>query len=214
MPPVQSTPTSDESSKAVGGQGTNTHVGESKAKEPSQHNTTQPMLATKWKPGSALPPESSSTSTTKKEPSSLPCDEEYKEEVVQRKHELEGYLEAQGVPPKKKTKKNRGGKQKSVPTEIHLRLRAAADAERKWEQDLKEVNGLSDREVSMCIGIVAKHHKSDSFPDSDPEENQKYLDLAREGWGHFREGYKLSQKYPECLDQTFINGQWYMQDEL
>ncbi|CAB9507024.1 expressed unknown protein [Seminavis robusta] len=107
MPPVQSTPTSDESSKAVGGQGTNTHVGESKAKEPSQHNTTQPVLPIKWKPGSALPSESSSTSTTKKEPIFLPCEDEEYKEVVQRKHELEGYLEAQRVPPKKKkTKKN------------------------------------------------------------------------------------------------------------
>jgi hypothetical protein len=115
MPPVQSTPTSDVSSKAVGGQGTNTHVRDLEAKEPSQHNTMQPMLLTKWKLGSALSLESSSTSAMKKEPSSLLCDEEYKEEVVQRKHELEGYLEAQGVPPKKKTKKNRGGKQKIDP---------------------------------------------------------------------------------------------------
>lgn len=69
-------------------------------------------------------------------------------------------------------------------------------------------------EASLCVGIVAKYHKSDSIPDSDPRENQKYLDIAREGWRHFPEGYKLMQNHPECLDQTCIDGKWYMQDEL
>ena len=74
--------------------------------------------------------------------------------------------------------------------------------------------GLSEGEVGLCVGIVAKYHKSDCFPESDPDENQKYLDLAREGWRLFREGYELMEKYPECLDQTYINGKWYMQDEV
>lgn len=100
------------------------------------------MLPTKWEPASAPFPESLYTSTTNKESSSLLCEdeEEYKHEAVQRKHELGGYLEdAQKVEPKKKkTKKNRG-KKKAVPTEIHLKIRAAADAEREWEEDLEKV---------------------------------------------------------------------------
>jgi hypothetical protein len=138
---------------------------------------------------------------------------EYKEEVVQRKHEMEGFLEAQNVEPKKKKKKKHRGKKK-VPTENHLKLRAAADAERKWEQDLESVMGLSELEVGLCLQIVAKYQKSDDFPDLDPRENQKYLDYAREGWRHMREGLTIMEKHPECLDQTCIHGKWYMEDEL
>lgn len=216
MPLVLSTQTLHESLEAAGGQGTNTPFGESKAKEPSMHKTMQTTSPTSWKPASAPPPESSSTSTTNKDSNSLLCEdeEEFKQEAVQRKHELEGHVEAQKMEPKKKKTKKIGGKKRTVPTENHLKIRAAADAERKWEQDLKKVTGLSEGEVSLCIGIVAKYHKSDCFPILDPEENQRYLDLAREGWQLFREGCKLMKQYPECLDQTCIDGKWYMQDEL
>ena len=185
--------------------------------EPSTNETTQHTLQPKWKPASAPPPEFSSTSIMNRELFSLPCEdeEEYKQEVAQRKHELEGHLEAQRMEStRKKTKKANKSKGKTVPTQNHLKIRAAADAERKWEQDLKTVTGLSEGEVGLCVGIVAKYHKSACFPESDPDENQKYLDLAREGWRLFREGYELMEKYPECLDQTYIDGKWYMQDEL
>jgi hypothetical protein len=214
MPLALSTPTSHESFDAAGGQGTNTRVGESKVKQPSLQESTQPMLQQEWKPSSVPRPESSSTYTTKKETNSTLCEdeEECKEEIDQRKREMEGYVEAQKVEPKKK-KRHRGSK-KEGPTENHLKLRAAADAERKWEQDLKTVVGLSELEVSLCMQIVAKHHQSDSFPDSDPKENQRFLDFAREGWRHTREAHKIMEKHPECLDQTCIDGKWYMEDEL
>jgi hypothetical protein len=120
---------------------------------------------------------------------------------------MEGFLEVPNVVPKKK--KHRG--KKKVPTENNLWLRAAADAERKWEQDLETVLGLSELEVNLCIQIVAK---SDDFHDLDSRENQKYLDFAREGWRHMREGHKIMEKRPECLDQTCFRGKWYMEDEL
>ena len=151
-----------------------------------------------------------------RELSSLPCEDEedYKQEVARRKHELEGHSEVQRMESTRKKTKKVNPKGKTVPTPNHLKIRAAADAERKWEQDLKTVMGLSEGEVGLCVGIVAKYHKSGCFPESDPDENQKYLDLAREGWRLFREGYELMEKYPECLDQTYMDGKWYMQDEL
>ena len=127
---------------------------------------------------------------------SLLCDdeEEYIEEAVKRNHELEGYLEAQKVEPtKKKTKTVRG--KKNFLTGNHLKIRAVVDAGRKWEQDLETVVGFSEGAATLSVGIVANYHKIDSFPDSDPGENQKYLDFAREGWCHFREGCKLMEKY-------------------
>ena len=200
MPPVQSTLTLPVSSGAADGHGTNTLAGESKA---NQQSTQHGSPAKKWKPAGES--ESFSGFTTSEEPSSLLCAEK---EVAKRKHEMEGLLKAE-EDEKLRKKKKKDGKQK-VPSENHMKLRAVADAERKWELELESVHGLSDLEACVCVGIVAKYHKNDSFPDSDPQENQKYLDFAREGWRHMKELHELMAKYPECLDQMCINGEWRM----
>ena len=103
MPPVQSTPTSPVSSDHAGGGGTNTHVGESKAKAPLQQQTTLHGSPSKWK--TAGKPASSSTSTMNEERSSLL----YDEEDTKRKAEMEGYLKA----PEEKKKKRRAKQESS-----------------------------------------------------------------------------------------------------
>lgn len=35
----------------------------------------------------------------------------------------------------------------------------------KWDNDLKEVHGLSKEEVAMVVGIVLKYLNKDKFPD-------------------------------------------------
>jgi hypothetical protein len=123
-------------------------------------------------------------------------------EVAKRKHDMEGLLKAEEdeKPKKKKQKKRKKDGKQKVPNENHMKLRAVADAGRKWELELESVHSLSDLEACVCVGIVAKYHKSDSFPDSDPQESQKYLDFAREGWRHMTVSTKrVSMGYGVCI---------------
>lgn len=95
-------------------------------KEPSVHQTTPHTL-----PASAPPP----AFIRNRELSFLPLEDEKecKQEVAQRKHELGGHLEAQRMDSTRKKRKVKSKKRKKVPTLNHLKMRAAADAGRKWE---------------------------------------------------------------------------------
>jgi hypothetical protein len=107
------------------------------------------------------------------------------------------------VQPKKK--KRHVSKEASTPNEKDMSIRAGG----KWEFDLENVHGLSDLETCICVGIVAKYQSQDSFPDSEPGENYKYVDFARKWWHLIKELWMLLDKYPqESGEQTKINGTW------
>lgn len=105
---------------------------------------------------------------------------------------------------KKKKKKKR---EKKVPTENHLKLRAAVDATRKWEFDLEEIYGLTDEQSCVCVSNLAPYLKTDTFP---PSKGDRLMELAEEGWKLMKELHRLMELYPECGDQTSINGEWTM----
>jgi hypothetical protein len=133
----------------------------------------------------------------------------YDEDVTKRKHELEGFLQAEKV-ERPNQKKRRG--REVVLNENHMTLRAAMEASIKWEKELETAHGLSDLEVSICIDLMAKYDNHESFPESEPNgKNQKWLDLTRAGWPLMREFKSLIAKYPqENCDQFYRNGGWHL----
>ena len=106
------------------------------------------------------------------------------------------------APEKKKRKKT-----EKRPTENHLKIRAAIDAGDKWELDLERVHGLTDEQACVCVSVVGQHLHEDEFP---PAKGDRIVELAKEGWEHLREVDRLTKLYPECGDQTNINGEWIM----
>ena len=102
---------------------------------------------------------------------------------------------------KKKTRKSK------EPTENHLKLRAACDAGSKWELDLEEVHGLTDEQACVVVSLMAPHLKKDVFPPSNGDYLMKH---AEEGWKLLKETRRLMALYPDCGDQTCINGEWEM----
>ena len=203
MPQVQSTPTSPDSFKRGDGQDTGTQTGGSKASPFSKHKPTPTTSPTSSKPDGE--PESSSTSNT-----NLGLASPLSDEAEQRKHELDGYLEAEAaVPQKKKQRINL-----PVPNENHMKLRAIMEKGNKWEHDLKEVHGLSEEEVAMVVGIVLKHLNEDKFPDFDSTSTTGlsfYRALAKPGWHAMKENKKLLDKCPEeSAEQICRGGVWRM----
>jgi hypothetical protein len=94
-----------------------------------------------------------------------------------------------------------------VPTENHLKLRAVVDAGDKWEADLEKVHGLTDEQTCKCVSNLAPYLKIDAFPLSNGD---RLMELAEEGWKQMKELHRLIELYPECGDQTTINGEWIM----
>eukprot|EP00543_Licmophora_paradoxa_P003278 CAMPEP_0202443344 /NCGR_PEP_ID=MMETSP1360-20130828/2647_1 /ASSEMBLY_ACC=CAM_ASM_000848 /TAXON_ID=515479 /ORGANISM="Licmophora paradoxa, Strain CCMP2313" /LENGTH=175 /DNA_ID=CAMNT_0049059017 /DNA_START=163 /DNA_END=687 /DNA_ORIENTATION=- len=101
---------------------------------------------------------------------------------------------------KKKRKKS-----KKKPTENHLKIRTAVDAGDKWEFDLEREHGLTDEQACVCVSIVGQNLQEDEFP---PSKGDRIVELAKEGWEHLREVDRLTKLYPECGDQTNIDGEW------
>jgi hypothetical protein len=88
----------------------------------------------------------------------------------------------------------------------HLKIRAVVDAGRKWELDLEEVHGLTDEEACVVVSMSAQYYK-DTFP---PTKGDRFLELAKDAWKHVKELDRLNTLYPECGNQTSINGEWIM----
>eukprot|EP00977_Amphora_coffeiformis_P018762 scaffold6701_cov181-Amphora_coffeaeformis.AAC.4 len=101
---------------------------------------------------------------------------------------------------------NKKKKRKKEPTENHLKLRAASDAGRQWELDLERVHGLTDEQACVVVSLMAPHLKKDEFPPS----NDPLMKHAKEGWKLLKDTRRLRKLYPDCRDQTFINGEWKM----
>ena len=124
----------------------------------------------------------SSTSNTKIEMGSLLQGEsadEAQEEVAKRKLEQDAHDVEEAAAKKKRRKKYL-----PVPNEIHMKIRAAADEEAKWEKDLEVVHGLAEEEVSMVMRIVMKHYNDSVFPKFDPSATRGvdfYRALAKPG---------------------------------
>jgi hypothetical protein len=103
---------------------------------------------------------------------------------------------------------NKKKKRKSKePTENHLKLRAACDAGSEWELDLEEVHGLTDEQACVVVSLMAPHLKNDVYPPSNEDPLMKH---AEEGWKLLKETRRLMELYPDCDDQTCINGGWKM----
>ena len=167
-----------EDCSSEAGQGTNTPVGGPTAKGPTMSSMTPPPLLTRSKRSTES--ESLSISSTNVTSPSSKSDS------------------------KRKAKKHCKEKK---PTEIHFKIRSAADAGRKWEADLEEVHGLTDEQACMVVSIMAPHLEKDEFPRSD----DPLMVHAKEGWKHMKESKRLAELHPECLaDQTFMNGEWVM----
>lgn len=136
--------------------------------------TTQPTLRTKWKSDSDPLPEYSLPSITSSVSDSLLPGEK---EAAVRHVEMEGYLALQEEPQRPLTQK------KKLPTENHLRLRSLIGAYDGWEEKLKDK--LRKSKIRLCVGIVMKYAREDTFPDDDPDENPEHMLLARPGWDLF-----------------------------
>ena len=98
-------------------------------------------------------------------------------------------------------------KRGKIPTENHLMIRRVIDAGSKWELDLENVHGLTDEEACIVVSKVALYGNEDTFPDTNGD---RFMELAKEGWKHSRELSRLHKLYPECTDQTCIDGKWVM----
>ena len=210
MSQAQFTATSAASCDNVDGQDTSTRVGGPEGK-PSSMPPWMPITSQpKWKPDGG--PEYSSTLNTKiGMGSSLQGDsaDEAQKEVEKQKLERDAH-DAEEAPAKKKRKK----KSLPVPNENHMKIRAVADEEAKWEKDLEEVHGLSEEEVSMVMRIVMKHYNDDAFPNFDPTATRGidfYRALAKPGWDKMQKCKEMMVLYPrEGAEQTCIHGVWKM----
>jgi hypothetical protein len=80
------------------------------------------------------------------------------------------------------------------------------DAGSKWELDLEEVHGLTNEQACVVVSMAAQYCK-DTFP---PTKEDRFLELAKEGWKHVKELDRLNTLYPESDDQTSSNGEWIM----
>lgn len=108
-------------------------------------------------------------------------------------------------PPIHASKKRR--KKEKVPTEKHMELRRIVEAGAKWESELESIHGFSNGDCCEILAIVARHIKKDKFP---PANGNRFVQHAKEGWEHMKEHNRLMKLYPDCLDQTMINGEWKM----
>jgi hypothetical protein len=104
-------------------------------------------------------------------------------------------------------KKRKSARPALEPTETHLKIRAVVDAGAQWETDLEEVHGLMDEEACVVVSIATKHLSLDEFPSS-LKGNQSYIKLARAGWVHLKELNRLMKLYPECTNQSRVDGVW------
>ena len=106
-----------------------------------------------------------------------------------------------------KCAKKKRKKAEKQPTKNHLKIRAVVDAGRAWELDLERVHGLTDEEACIVVSKVTRYSSQNTFPDP---RTDRFMKLAHQGWKLFREAQALQDKYPECLDQTSIDGEWKM----
>ena len=97
-----------------------------------------------------------------------------------------------------------------VPTKNHLILRRLTDEYDAWENGLAiGENKLCKGEVDLCVGIIMKYGKSDSFPESDDDYPAHLLARSRQGWELFRAQDEFLKQHPECSDQCKRNGKWF-----
>jgi hypothetical protein len=87
-----------------------------------------------------------------------------------------------------------------------LEIRGVVDAGAKWESELEEVHGLTEGEACVVVSIVANYYLKDEFPES----GDRFVMLAKKGWELANENARLHKLYPECHDQTSIDGVWIM----
>ncbi|KAG7371851.1 hypothetical protein IV203_017993 [Nitzschia inconspicua] len=102
-----------------------------------------------------------------------------------------------------------------VPTEIHLLIRAAADACGNWEKELESVHGLSESEACTCVNLVGEYLNKDSFPDFDGGKyEEKMVRLADQGRVLMKRLDELLKKYPqESSEQICRADGWCMLQE-
>ncbi|KAG7371802.1 hypothetical protein IV203_017944 [Nitzschia inconspicua] len=102
-----------------------------------------------------------------------------------------------------------------VPTEIHLLIRAAADACGNWEKELESVHGLSESEACTCVNLVGEYLNKDSFPDFDGGKyEEKMVRLAEQGRVLMKRLDELLKKYPqESSEQICRADGWCMLQE-
>jgi len=96
-----------------------------------------------------------------------------------------------------------------LPTENHLKIRAVVDAGSAWELDLERVHGLTDEEACIVMSIVARYTNEGTFP-TPKDGDSRFMEFARQGWKYMQDLKALQKEYPECDDQTCIDGQWKM----
>jgi len=90
------------------------------------------------------------------------------QESLKRSMELESLSDSNtsdsSTSSKYAKKKSKMGKKEKVPSEGHLKIRAAVDACDRWEWDLEEAHGLSEEVACMVVSILSKHVSRDAFP--------------------------------------------------
>jgi hypothetical protein len=92
-------------------------------------------------------------------------------------------------------RKARGAKRKS-----RLRTTSRFAPSGCWPQ----MGILTDEQACVVVSMAAQYYK-DKFP---PTKGDRFLGLAKEGWKHAKELDRLNTLYPECDNQTSINGEW------
>ena len=109
----------------------------------------------------------------------------------------------------KSDSKSRAKKQRKEkkPTEIHFKIRSAADGAESVKADLEEVDCLTDEQACIVVSLMAPHLEKDEFPTFD----DPLMFHAKEGWKLMKKSKRLAELHPECLaDKMFMNGEWVM----
>jgi hypothetical protein len=176
-----STEFSHESWANEAGRDTKSLVGEATSKRPFKLKLTPTILPTSSK--RSMESESSGDSSTSDISSS-----------------------SKSAKKQRQSKHNNSGAAK-VPTEHHLKIRAVVDAGSSWELDLERVHGLTDEDACVVVSKMARYVNQAVFPDPNGD---RFMEFAKEGWKHMRELKRIKKLYPECRDQTCIDGQWFM----
>ena len=83
------------------------------------------------------------------------------------------------------------------------------DAGSAWELDLERVHGLTDEEACIVMSMVARYTNEGTFP-TPKDGDDRFMEFARQGWKYMQDLKALQKGYPECDDQTCIDGQWKM----
>lgn len=106
-------------------------------------------------------------------------------------------------------KKHKSARLPPEPTKGHLAIRAVVDAGGQWELDLEKVHGLTDEEACVVVAMANKYSSCDAFPPC-LKGNPTYIKLAKKGWEHLKELYRVLNLHLQCGNQTKIDGVWKM----